>query len=389
MRGVVKRGEAGDDLPVEMTANSRKDLLFSLLLAVGVHLVLFFGFIVLLIFGLLSGEIVADEREDEWKEEVQMELVFLPNPTSAVPAVPAEQVPEPVMPDRVGFVQTREDQAVEKAPEEAMAIGERNTVATSDAGAVAGAEAGPALAGSEERKQDVKTFDSDFAPGENEGPGQGVAEAGKVGQGEAAVTEKMAAEVLQKEEMEEEKEAVAEEKMVEPLDDELAAIDQALANLEEGIQQEAEKKAPVQEPVKDPAEKNQEAANRDGGFAPRARKTRVTGVLSASGSGSLNVENTAVGRYQGAILRQLERAWQMENIRNRSLLVPGSIALYFVVDDKGRISQQRRLAINGASGTQWGMILRALDTVEAPKMSPEVVKELEGDTLELAVTFNY
>jgi hypothetical protein len=47
------------------------------------------------------------------------------------------------------------------------------------------------------------------------------------------------------------------------------------------------------------------------------------------------------------------------------------------------------MAMVGASGTQWGMILRSLSVINIPKMPKDVVRELEGDPLEIIVTFNY
>ena len=138
-----------------------------------------------------------------------------------------------------------------------------------------------------------------------------------------------------------------------------------------------------------PTRDQREAAEQDGGFAPRSRKTRVAGVIRTNGKGSLDVANTAIGRYQGAIFKKLETAWQMENIRNRSLLAPGNVTLYFVVNKDGKVSRQRQMAMLGASGTQWGMILRSLSVINIPKMPKDVVKELEGDPLEIIVTFNY
>ena len=112
-------------------------------------------------------------------------------------------------------------------------------------------------------------------------------------------------------------------------------------------------------------------------------------MISANGKGSLDVANTAIGRYQGAIFKKLETAWQMENISNRSLLAPGNVTLYFVVNKSGRVSRQKQMAMVGASGTQWGMILRALSGINIPKMPKDVVTELKGDPLEIIVTFNY
>ena len=138
-----------------------------------------------------------------------------------------------------------------------------------------------------------------------------------------------------------------------------------------------------------PAKDQRQASEQNGGFAPRSRKTRIAGVISANGKGSLDVTNTAIGRYQGQIFKKLETAWQMENISNRSLLAPGNVTLYFVVETTGKVSRQKQMAMIGASGTQWGMILRALSGINIPKMPKDVVKELEGDPLEIIVTFNY
>ena len=187
-----------------------------------------------------------------------------------------------------------------------------------------------------------------------------------------------------------------EEKTPAPKKNELATIDEALAQLEEEIGDgEIKQRArPLAEKVEEtmpekPATREQEAGDQDGGFATRARKTRIAGVISARGKGSLNVTNTAIGRYQADLFKKLETAWQMENIRNRSLLAPGNVTLYFVVNKNGKVSRQRQVAIVGASPTQWGMILRALGGINIPKMPTAAIKELEGDPLEIIVTFNY
>jgi hypothetical protein len=177
---------------------------------------------------------------------------------------------------------------------------------------------------------------------------------------------------------------------------ELTSIEETLALLEEEMGDGRKKEQVTLETEKNeeslparPAKDQREASKESGGFTPRSRKTRIAGVISANGKGSLNVTNTAIGRYQGEIFKKLETAWQMENISNRSLLAPGNVTLYFVVNEGGKVSRQKQMAIVGASGTQWGMILRALGGINIPKMPKDVVKELEGDPLEIIVTFNY
>ncbi|MDA9829902.1 hypothetical protein N9C66_01055 [Akkermansiaceae bacterium] len=378
---------------------SRRDLVFALLIAAWAHIGLFFIFVVLMASNLFSARIDYDKKEPRPEPSpIRMQMVY-EEPVGA-PAVPVE----PVLPDEVeeekqppAFVQTNESQESEEPPEETDLIGERDTTATSDERAVAGAEDMAALSGEEEKKSDPKTFDSDFAEGDAVGGNTGMKDAVDVGKGDDQINQEVAKTTGDAEPLVRDPAPEPIEDMTPPLPkDDLTSIEDALAMLEEevgdGLKKEQIK--PGTEKVEEtmperPTRDQREAAEQDGGFAPRSRKTRVAGVISANGKGSLDVANTAIGRYQGAIFKKLETAWQMENIRNRSLLAPGNVTLYFVVNKDGKVSRQKQMAMVGASGTQWGMILRSLSVINIPKMPKDVVKELEGDPLEIIVTFNY
>jgi len=378
---------------------SRRDLVFALLIAAWAHIGLFFIFVVLMASNLFSARIDYDKKEPRPEpSSIRMQMVY-EEPVGA-PAVPVE----PVLPDEVeeekqppAFVQTNESQKSEEPPEETDLIGERDTTATSDEGAVAGAEDMAALSGDEEKKSDPKTFDSDFAEGDVVGGNTGMKDAVDVGKGDDQINQEVAKTTGDAEPLVKDPAPEPIEDMTPPLPkDDLTSIEDALAMLEEevgdGLKKEQIK--PGTEKVEEtmperPTRDQREAAEQDGGFAPRSRKTRVAGVIRTNGKGSLDVANTAIGRYQGAIFKKLETAWQMENIRNRSLLAPGNVTLYFVVNKDGKVSRQRQMAMLGASGTQWGMILRSLSVINIPKMPKDVVKELEGDPLEIIVTFNY
>jgi hypothetical protein len=275
-------------------------------------------------------------------------------------------------------------------PKETNLIGERDTTATSDQGAVAGEDDRSALSGDEVTINDPKTFNSDFARGDAVSGNVGVKDSLDVGEGKDDINQEAArmtgdAKPFQKNPARE----------VVPQDG-LTSIEEALALLEEEVGDSRKKDLakPENKMVEEnlperPAKDQREAAEQNGGFAPRSRKTRIAGVISANGKGSLNVANTAIGRYQGEIFKKLETVWQMENISNRSLLAPGNVTLYFVVNKNGEVSRQKQMAMVGASGTQWGMILRALSGIKIPKMPKDVTKELAGDPLEIIVTFNY
>jgi hypothetical protein len=378
---------------------SRRDLVFALLIAAWAHIGLFFIFVVLMASNLFSARIDYDKKEPRPEpSSIRMQMVY-EEPVGA-PAVPVE----PVLPDEVeeekqppAFVPTNESQKSEEPPEETDLIGERDTTATSDEGAVAGAEDMAALSGEEEKKSDPKTFDSDFAEGDAVGGNTGMKDAVDVGKGDDQINQEVAKTTGDAEPLVKDPAPEPIEDMTPPLPkDDLTSIEDALAMLEEEVG-DGLKKEPIKpgtEKVEEtmperPTRDQREAAEQDGGFAPRSRKTRVAGVIRTNGKGSLDVANTAIGRYQGAIFKKLETAWQMENIRNRSLLAPGNVTLYFVVNKDGKVSRQRQMAMLGASGTQWGMILRSLSVINIPKMPKDVVKELEGDPLEIIVTFNY
>ncbi len=410
-----------------MTApKSQRDLFLALLLAVGAHVIVFFIFVVLTFAGWLSASEIEEDEPSKPDEQLKITMVYdeaeeginlaspveeeettpAPEPEpEPVPVVEEEEKPEPTPPPPPGaFAQTDESQATEK-PEDAQFIGENNTIASSDAGAVAGDQPLTALAGEEEMRNDPKTRNSDFSKGENSGaqgksagqgdPGQGQdqhSEEGEMAQADPSDSpdpvERSNTPPLPKEEViarEEREESPPKRKS-----DELAEIDKALRQLEEAI---AEDKSELKKEETMPERKNpttrKESAPTGGDFEPQARKTKVRGVISRDGKGSVSVEDTPAGRYEAKIYKALEQHWQMENYQNRSLIAPGNITLYFRVDQKGKVTNQKRVSMNGASRTQWGMVLRALNKTTIPKMPREVIQDLDGEPLELTVTFNY
>tara|TARA_B110000003_G_scaffold112062_1_gene114715 strand:- start:22066 stop:23199 length:1134 start_codon:yes stop_codon:yes gene_type:complete len=370
----------------------RRDFVFALLIAAWAHIGLFFLFVILMASNLFSARIDDEEKESEPRPDlIKMQMVYEePAEVSVIPIEPEQpeesEEQEPSQP----FVQTNEAQESVEPPKETNLIGERDTTATSDQGAVSGEDDRAALSGDEVTINDPKTFDSDFARGDAVSGNVGVKDSLDVGEGKDDINQEAArmtgdAKPFQKNPARE----------VVPQDG-LASIEEALALLEEEVGDSRKKDLakPENKMVEEnlperPAKDQREAAEQNGGFAPRSRKTRIAGVISANGKGSLNVANTAIGRYQGEIFKKLERVWQMENISNRSLLAPGNVTLYFVVNKNGEVSRQKQMAMVGASGTQWGMILRALSGIKIPKMPKDVTKELAGDPLEIIVTFNY
>ncbi len=216
-------------------------------------------------------------------------------------------------------------QNTDHSPENASLIGAAPSVATSDEHALAGSDQGPALSGQQTPKADVKTVASRFAEQPEATPERTP----------TFVEPKVADEMVEEKVPETQVEEVKEPKEVE------------------------------------------------------SPKTEVRGVLSLSGEGSLDVRQTAVGRYQDQLFKIIEIKWQNNLESYKEHIAPGLIIYRFTVDRNGKISRKRRVEMKGASQIQWGHVVRDVDSSEIPPMPKEVIRELKGQPLELTLTFNY
>lgn len=367
-----------------------RELLIALLVAVWVHVAIFMIFVVLLVFELIAGKIL-DSVERENSETDQSEIteltVFFEEEVHSEPL--EHQTMKVRAHEESKFAVTDPNEEAEK-PDEAEFIGENDSVATSDSKAKEGWKKEVALSGEDEVKDDIKARSTDFSEGEEPGTKMDLEGEGAVGSGLDAVTQK------------EIKPAPAEPKMTnDDASDEFEKTEGEEREIEDAMEKKVVKKEAPQ-PVVDPTlssekneanEKSQVAKRRgggsQGGFQTKQTKTRIRGSLNASGKGSLNVANTALGRYEAKIFKEIERQWQARNFQFRSHLAPGFITLSFHLDEKGNVSGQRRTDMRGTSGIQWGLVLQSVSEAKIPAMPKEVIKELNGEALELTVTFNY
>ncbi|MDA7881768.1 hypothetical protein N9A94_05635 [Akkermansiaceae bacterium] len=363
-----------------------RQFLVALFAALWIHVGLIFVVILLLIFEVLAAkEVQSNPPEEEAPPKdnfSELVLSFEEDPPDE--ADPVEPITESTPPPDSGekFARTKDEQASD-APIKAEFIGERDTKASSDAQAMAGEENRPALSGEEKKRKDLQTFDSQFSDGEQSGPRKAKMEAEVSDLGEDSKTED--SQELPKKEMKPSDELVSEEKAEEFVD-----IDGVIKTIEDAVVKD-EAKAAMEKEVQPEIKvvEKKKAASRDGGFNSQTSKTKVKGVLSAKGIGALDVKNSAVGAYGSHIFREIEREWQMGNFRYQSLISPGQITLYFVIDKKGNVSRERRLEMHGASGTQWGIVLNAVTAAKIPPMSKKVIEELGGEDLELTMGFTY
>lgn len=385
---------------MEVTASLKitQEFIVALLIAAWIHVALFFVFVLLLVFDLFADQVFIG-KDVSPKQEERLELTLVlddSEPETSLEAPILEPVTEvtsdqarrePRLVEEKSFVQTNLNQAVEERPENPNFIGQNNTMASSDREAVAGESELTALAGEKDPQADLKSFDSNFSDGENQPVGKlsETPDSPNVDPTQHPENE-IDQEAHDNAQVPEDSANLEETKMAETED--LAELDQALRALEEALADDSPQQELV-EPNDLKKVSSKQAAPQNGGFAPQAKKTRVQGVIRATGVGSLDVANTALGRYQAAIYQKLERSWQVEVIRNRSLIVPGNITLYFTVNQNGVVGNRSWVSINGTSFAQRGMIVNALEKIEIAQMPPEVLQELQGDTLELIVTFDY
>ncbi|MGC6426716.1 MAG: hypothetical protein ACON5H_06935 [Akkermansiaceae bacterium] len=366
-----------------------RELLIALLVAIWIHVAIFVIFVILLVFELLAGKVLGGvERTDSdlRQSEVTELTVFFEEPeiseleeAQAIKARPEK---------RQKFAQTEATEVAEKA-EEAEFEGENNSVATSDVQAREGSEDQVALGGKNEVQGDIKTTTSDFSEGEEKGAKMDFPGEGSLGLGRDAVTQ---------EEVPPTQPEVMANKVDTPKDYE--ATDGEERKIEDAMPENVVEKSEP-DPVDDRGltpDKNKENAKPQvaktqgggsGGYRSKQTKTRIRGTLNALGKGSLNVENTALGRYEATVFKEIEREWQARNFQFRSHLAPGFITLSFHLDEQGNVSGQRRTDMRGTSGIQWGLVLQSVQAAKIPAMPKDLRGELNGEALELTVTFNY
>lgn len=366
-----------------------RHFLIAFFAALWIHVGLVFVFILLLIFDILSGkEIVSDQAEKEIPSEDDVsELVLTFEEDPPVEILPIEEdeeaAPETPIPEpNEKFARTRDNQ-MSDAPIKAEFIGERDTRAASDDKAVAGKRKSVALSGELKERKDNQTFNSTFSDGDATGNKTSRINAEEIDAGKDQKTED-SSEASSKE-MTPKKELVSKDKTEDFVD--LDGVAKIIEDAMERDKKAANTNSQIK-PVVKVAEKKK-AASRDGGFNSQTSKTMVKGVLSARGIGALDVKNSAVGTYGSHIFKEIEREWQMGNYKYRSLISPGQITLYFVVNKKGQVFRQRQVEMRGASGIQWGIVLNSVTSAKIPPMSKDVIKELGGEDLELTMGFTY
>jgi outer membrane biosynthesis protein TonB len=297
-----------------------------------------------------------------------------------------------------------------QVPEKADFIGNRDTVATSDATPATGVPELPSLSGKDtQRSEDIETTESSIQDGDlahntlarpdlsemvKSSPSPPREKSAEPSAPQPVVAEQMPKPpddppVLADDPItEKEQEKVVEKKMIEG--------DQTVEReLPKDEVKAAEKQASVDRPAEEkvaqlPKPKEQESPKKnDPGFRGNQEKTRLSGSLSRKGVSALNVADTALGRYHASLSRAVEAEWSRNCTKYRDFITPGILTLRFVIDEKGGIRSVGVVEMIDAGEVQKGFTLNAIRQSKIPPMPKDLLKELDGEPLELIYNFYF
>ncbi|MDP4645649.1 MAG: hypothetical protein NWR03_01500 [Akkermansiaceae bacterium] len=323
-------------------------------------------------------------------------VIIYPNLLELVPETPAEEAKPKV-------VRTSPDQEVSDPAASRRYIGERNTEATSDR-APTSDEDMPSQAGREARpEENPETTVSEYQDGSLT-PKQNTPPSPKAETSEPAPPseEQTPAEMTKGLETEdpgedEEAQTAIREKLLDgpnPIDTPVpeALVSEDLPPREEMKPTEGEKDAIAEEKTEDstePKPKPAPAPIEDPAFAGNQTKTAIQGNISRNGRSSLDVSDTAMGRYQSQISRAVELEWQRNCVRHRDYITPGYLTVRFFVEQDGRVKTVQFVGDSQTGEVQKGFTLNSIRNAEIPAMPSAVKKEMGGDALELIFNFYF
>jgi hypothetical protein len=346
------------------------------------------AFVLVLAFLAIQSLIFQPPMRSEGTPEPETRSITIQPVTSEVAEAPPKEREMP-------FARTSDDQT-QGAPEDPGFIGERDTLATSEAKPVEGAEDLPSQDGIEPRVEgELETTESDYqdgtlehdrpaVPGDTEPsppvaliepplePVEQVPPGGQpmqpTGEGEGGVRDRLAEGPL----------PVDRPVPLDTAEEEPKATPEDRSETERDAENEKVEDQP--KPVRPPAVN-------EPGFRGFQRKTQLKGSISRMGNSSLDVKEGALGRYHAAIGRAIEQAWQRRVIEHRDLITPGVIRIQVVLDENGRVRSVGTVEEFGIGVIQKGFTHTAIREADLPRMPDEVRDALGGEPLELLYNF--
>jgi len=124
-------------------------------------------------------------------------------------------------------------------------------------------------------------------------------------------------------------------------------------------------------------------------FKGYQRKTAMVGSISREGRSSLEVSDTALGRYEAVISRAVEQEWQRNCVRHRDFITPGFLTVRFFIEPGGKVRSVQFVGDMETGEIQKGFTLNSIRNAEIPAMPPTLAKEYAKEPLELVFRFYF
>jgi hypothetical protein len=137
------------------------------------------------------------------------------------------------------------------------------------------------------------------------------------------------------------------------------------------------------------AEQPKPAASDKPAFRGFQRKTAIVGSISRTGRSSLDVEDSALGRYQAAISRAVELEWQRNCVRHRDFITPGFLTVRFFVETSGKVRSVQFVGDMETGEVQKGFTLNSIRDASIPPMPTTLRNEYDKEPLELLFRFYF
>lgn len=115
----------------------------------------------------------------------------------------------------------------------------------------------------------------------------------------------------------------------------------------------------------------------------------MVGSISREGRSSLEVSDTALGRYEAIISRAVEQEWQRNCVRHRDFITPGFLTVRFFIEPGGKVRSVQFVGDMETGEIQKGFTLNSIRNAEIPAMPPTLAKEYAKEPLELVFRFYF
>lgn len=374
------------------------------LLSFAIAVAITFALLVVVGFLALQSQLLA-KHSPKFAPKPKEQVVLVMAPPAPLTPKPAVEPPAAEK-QRPSFARTSADQA-SAPPEKADFIGERDTIATSDALPVAGAPNMPSQAGRDPRRPgEIETTESRAQDGKLESRELAKAMAPPTPPTPATTT---AAESPVKT-------AVTEPPQpsnppTEPDENKGESPEKMAATSTPTLpgDQDVERPKPAEEalkpqPASKPDTQNKEMAEtarpelpkptpkqdpNEPGFRGNQSKTKLSGSISRKGRSALNVANTPMGRYHSALSRAVEAEWHRNCTKYRDFITPGIITVRFVIAPDSSVRTISVVEMVDAGEVQKGFTLSAIRQAKIPPIPAELKAQIDDEPIELIYNFYF